>query len=424
MTLARSTPKSFSPDLHFFAGAGMDRMTVRDVDVHDKRVLIRVDFNVPLDSQGTITDDGRIQAAIPTLEYLVEQGAKIIILSHLGRPDGKIVPSLSLRVTANRLAELIRLSVNFIGDCIGGAVEKAVADLVSGNILMLENLRFHAEEEANDPVFAEKLARLGDIYVDDAFGTAHRAHASIVGVTRHLPAVAGLLLEKELNALGHILERPARPFCVLFGGAKISDKVKLLENVMDKVDTVLVGGGMAATFLKANNYEVGKSIVDEKGLELATKLMEKARTYHIKFLLPQDVIVTGDLAPDARGVCVLSDKVPALGRIVDIGLLTISLFTRELERSRTVFWNGPMGIYEMPQFADGTKTMADVISRLHATTIIGGGSTAEIVDELKLADKMSFVSTGGGASMQFLSGEKLPGVEALLKKKVSSRVVG
>ena len=398
----------------------MDRMTVRDVDVRGKRVLVRVDFNVPQSAGGAITDDGRIRAAIPTIEYLVELGARVILMSHMGRPDGKATPSLSLRVTAERLSELMRLPVRFVDECVGEAVEKAAAELSDGDILLLENLRFHPEEEANDPAFSEKLARLGEIFVDDAFGTSHRAHASIVGVTKHLPAVAGFLLEKELIHLGQILEIPARPFCVLFGGAKIADKVKLLENVMDKVDTILVGGGMAATFLKANNYEVGKSKVDEN-LELAAKLMAKAKKYNIKMLLPRDVIVTGDLTPEARGVCVPVEKIPPLGRIVDIGLLTISLFTKELERCRTVFWNGPMGIYEMPQFAEGTKCMADVISRLHATTIIGGGSTAEIVAELKLADKMSFVSTGGGSSMLFLSGERLPGVEALLKKNVNSK---
>jgi phosphoglycerate kinase len=393
----------------------MDRMTVRDIDVKGKRVLLRVDFNVPLGNDGHITDDGRIRAAIPTADYLIEQGARVIIMSHLGRPDGKIVPSMSLKIVAEKLSELMRHPVQFVNESVGDKVEAAVAGLNDGDILLLENLRFHPEEEANDTVFSEKLARLGEVFVDDAFGTAHRAHASIVGVTRHLPAVAGLLLEKELVSLGHILERPERPFCVLFGGAKIADKVKLLENVIDKVDTILVGGGMAATFLKANNYEVGKSIVDEK-LDLAVKLMAKAKQHNIRFLLPKDVIVTGDLTPDARGICVPIEKIPHLGRVVDIGLFTINLFTRELERAKTVFWNGPMGIYEMPQFAEGTKSMADVISRLHATTIIGGGSTAEIVNELKLADKMSFVSTGGGSSMLFLSGEKLPGVEALLKK--------
>ncbi|MEN8614690.1 phosphoglycerate kinase [Dehalogenimonas sp. THU2] len=393
----------------------MDEMTVRDVDVRDKKVLVRVDFNVPLNDKGEITDDGRIRAAMPTIEHLVENGAKVILMSHMGRPDGKAAPSLSLKVAADRLSELMRQKVEFIDACVGERVEIAAGKLKSGDVLLLENLRFHPEEEANDPEFARQLAQLGELYVDDAFGTAHRAHASIVGVTKYLPAVAGLLLEKELIALGQILENPARPFCVLFGGAKITDKVKLLENVMDKVDTILVGGGMAATFLKADNYEVGKSIVDEK-LELAAKLMAKAKKFGIKLLLPRDVIVTGDLTPEARGVCVPIEKIPPLGRIVDIGLLAISLFTKELERCRTVFWNGPMGIYEMPQFSEGTKAMAEVIGRLHASTIIGGGSTAEIVAELKMAEKMSFVSTGGGSSMLFLSGEKLPGVEALLKK--------
>ncbi|AKG53515.1 phosphoglycerate kinase [Dehalogenimonas sp. WBC-2] len=393
----------------------MDKMTVRDVAINGKKVLVRVDFNVPLSSEGEITDDGRIRAAIPTIDYLMERGARVILMSHMGRPDGKVVPALSLRVVAGRLAELMRQKVGFVDACSGKLVEQAVAEMNDGDILLLENLRFCPEEESNDPEFARRLAMLGEVFVDDAFGTAHRSHASIVGVTKYLPAVAGLLLEKELNSLGHILENPARPFCVLFGGAKVSDKVKLLENVMDKVDTILVGGGMAATFLKANNYEVGKSLVDEN-LELAAKLMAKAKKYNIKLLLPRDVVVTGDLTPEARGVCVPIERIPPLGRIVDIGLLTISLFTKELERCRTVFWNGPMGIYEIPQFSEGTKAVAEVIGRLHATTIIGGGSTAEIVAELKLADKMSFVSTGGGSSMLFLSGEKLPGVEVLLNK--------
>ena len=393
----------------------MDKLTVRDVAIKGKRVLVRVDFNVPTNDEGGITDDGRIRAAIPTIDYLVERGARVILMSHMGRPDGKVVSALSLKVVAGRLAELMRQKVGFVGACTGKLVEESVAEMHDGDILLLENLRFLPEEESNDSEFAQQLAMLGEVFVDDAFGTAHRNHASIVGVTKYLPAVAGLLLEKELNSLGHILEIPARPFCVLFGGAKISDKVKLLENVMDKVDTILVGGGMAATFLKANNYEVGKSLVDEN-LELAAKLMAKAKKYNINLLLPRDVVVTGDLTPESRGVCVPIERIPPLGRIVDIGLLTISLFTKELERCRTVFWNGPMGIYEVPQFSEGTKAMAEVIGRLHATTIIGGGSTAEIVAELKLADKMSFVSTGGGSSMLFLSGEKLPGVEALLNK--------
>ncbi|MGI2335342.1 MAG: phosphoglycerate kinase [Dehalogenimonas sp.] len=393
----------------------MNTLTIRDVDVNNKRVVVRVDFNVPVNSNGQITDDGRIRASVPTLEYLVDRGAKVILMSHMGRPDGKYNPSMSLSVTAERLAAIMRHPVGFVGTCVGPEVEQAVGDMSEGDIIVLENLRFHPEEESNDPDFADQLAKLGDIFVDDAFGTAHRSHASIVGIATRLPSYAGLLLEKEIISLGHILEKPDRPFCVLFGGAKISDKVKLLENVLDKVDTILVGGGMAATFLKANNYEIGNSMVDEN-LELAAKIMAKAKSHNIKLLLPRDVIVTGDLTPEARGVCVPVENIPPLGRIVDIGLLTISLFTKELERCRTVFWNGPMGIYEIPQFSEGTKAMAEVIGRLHATTIIGGGSTAEIVAELKMAEKMSFVSTGGGSSMLFLSGETLPGVEVLKTK--------
>ena len=393
----------------------MDTLTVRDVDVIGKRVLVRVDFNVPMTADRLITDDGRIKASIKTIEYLVDRGAKVILMSHLGRPDGRRVPSMSLDVVADRLAGILRHPVLFVDDCVGEKVERAVGEMAAGDVILLENLRFYQEEEDNDPDFADKLASLGDIFVDDAFGTAHRNHASIVGIAKRLPAVAGFLLEKELNSLGHILENPDRPFCILFGGAKISDKVKLLENVLGKVDTILVGGGMAATFLKANNYEVGKSIVDEN-LESAAKIMAKAKEHDIRLILPRDVVVTGDIGADSRGVCVPVEQIPPLGRIVDIGLLSISMFTKELERSRTVFWNGPMGIYEIPQFAEGTKSMAEVIGRLHATTIIGGGSTAEIVSELKMADRMSFVSTGGGSSMLFLSGDTLPGVEVLLKK--------
>lgn len=401
----------------------MKPLTIRDIDASNKRVLVRVDFNVPLNSKGEITDDSRIKAAIPTIEYLLEQRSKVILMSHMGRPDTKRNDSLSLKIVADRLSQLMRHPVKFINECIGSSVEKAVKTMKSGDIVLLENLRFHPEEEGNDPAFAERLSSLGEIYVDDAFGTAHRRHASIVGVTKKLPAVAGLLLEKEIDSLGHILENPSRPFCVLFGGAKISDKVKLLENIINKVDTILVGGGMAATFLKADNYEVGHSIIDEN-LESAIKIIAKAKKYGIRLILPRDVIVANGLSLESEGTCVPIEQISITDRIVDIGLLTISLFTKELERCRTVFWNGPMGIYEIPQFAQGTKSMAEVIGRLHATTIIGGGSTAEIVSELNMAHKMSFVSTGGGSSMLFLSGEKLPGVEVLFKKtNISDRSV-
>jgi len=397
----------------------MDKLTIRDVDVSGKRVLVRVDFNVPLNGKtGNITDDSRIRATLPTIDYLIDHGAKIILCSHLDRPKGKVVPELSLAVVARRLEQILRQPVEFARDCIGSEVEKIVAGLENGQVLLLENLRFHSDEERGSDSFAQALARLGDIFVNDAFGTSHRSHASIVGVTHYLPSVAGLLLEKEVNALGSILKNPVHPFGVLIGGAKVSDKVGMLDNIMDKVDFVLIGGGMAATFLKAKSYEVGLSLVDGScDIDTAARLMEKATRNGIKLLLPDDVVIADKIAPEASVETVAVENIPPDKRIVDIGVLAISNFTRELEKCRTVFWNGPMGIYEIPRFAEGTRALAEVIAGLHATTIIGGGSTAEIVTEMKLTEKMSFVSTGGGASLKFLSGETLPGVEVLLDKK-------
>ena len=392
-------------------------MSVRDIEVSGRRVLVRVDFNVPLDDRsGEITDDSRIRATIPTIDYLTERGARVILCSHLGRPGGQVVDKLRLKVAARRLSELLRQEVKATRDCIGLEATQAVASLKNGQVLMLENLRFHAEEEKGSTAFTRALAKLADIYVNDAFGTAHRSHASIVGVTSYLPAVAGLLLEKELDSLGSILDKPPRPFAVLLGGAKISDKVAMLDNIMDKVDCILIGGGMAATFLRAKSFEVGLSLIEDN-LATATSLMKKARRNRVQLLLPEDVVVAHKLSPKASVKNVPVENIPQDTSIVDIGWLTITNFTRELERCRTVFWNGPMGIYEIAQFAEGTKAMARVIANLNATTIIGGGSTAEIVIEMKLADKMSFVSTGGGASLRFLSGETLPGVEALRDKE-------
>jgi len=395
----------------------MDKMSVRDIEVSGRRVLVRVDFNVPLDDRsGEITDDSRIRATIPTIDYLTERGARVILCSHLGRPGGQVVDKLRLKVAARRLSELLRQEVKATRDCIGLEATQAVASLKNGQVLMLENLRFHAEEEKGSTAFTRALAKLADIYVNDAFGTAHRSHASIVGVTSYLPAVAGLLLEKELDSLGSILDKPPRPFAVLLGGAKISDKVAMLDNIMDKVDCILIGGGMAATFLRAKSFEVGLSLIEDN-LATATSLMKKARRNRVQLLLPEDVVVAHKLSPKTSVKNVPVENIPQDTSIVDIGWLTITNFTRELERCRTVFWNGPMGIYEIAQFAEGTKAMARVIANLNATTIIGGGSTAEIVIEMKLADKMSFVSTGGGASLRFLSGETLPGVEALRDKE-------
>ncbi|AHB13412.1 phosphoglycerate kinase [Dehalococcoides mccartyi] len=395
----------------------MENLTIRDLDFSGKKALVRVDFNVPINEEtGGINDDSRIRAAIPTIDYLLDHQAKVILCSHLGRPDGEVVESMRLAPVAKRLSEILRQEVFTVSDCIGDEVIAKVNSLEDSQVLLLENLRFHPEEEANDPVFAKKLANLADIYVDDAFGTAHRKHASIVGVAKYLPAVAGLLLEKELHALGKVLEHPPRPFMILLGGAKVSDKVGMLENVMDKVDTILIGGGMAATFLKAQGLEIGDSLIDDS-LDTAKMLIDKAKSKNVKIILPDDVLVTFDkIGPEAKAENVSVENIPHTAKIVDIGLLTITHFTKHLEKCKTVFWNGPMGIYEIPQFSEGTRAMVNTMTRLHGTTIIGGGSTAEIVTELNIASKMSFVSTGGGASLKFLSGEKLPGVEVLAKK--------
>ncbi len=396
----------------------MDKLTVRDVDVTGKRVLVRVDFNVPLDKQtGEITDDNRIQAAVPTIRYLIEHGARVILASHLGRPDGRVEESMRLAVVARRLSQVLGKQVEATGDCIGAEVEKAVAALKNGDVLLLENLRFYPGEEENDSAFTEALAKLADVYVDDAFGTAHRSHASIVGVAKLMPAVAGLLLEKELVHLGGILEKPPHPFAALLGGAKVSDKVAMIENIMAKIDCLLIGGGMAATFLQVLKYEVGLSLVEKDLLDTTARLMEQAKEKNIAFLLPVDVVVSGEISADARVEVVPVENIPPDMRIADIGPQTIKNFSEELLRCRAIFWNGPMGVYEIPQFAEGTQAMVELLAGSQAQTIIGGGSTAEAVAEMGMADKMTFVSTGGGASLQFLSGKTLPGVAVLLDKK-------
>ena len=402
----------------------MDKLTIRDVEVNGKRVLVRVDFNVPLDYiTGDITDDSRIKATLPTIDYLTENGARVILCSHLGRPGGKVVDELSLAVVAKRLSQILRQTVEITGDCVGPEVEEKVAGLKNGDVLLLENLRFHDEEEKGSTSFVRALSRLGDIFVNDAFGTSHRSHASIVGITRYLPAVSGLLLEKEINSLGSVLENPLHPFGVLLGGAKVSDKVGMLDNIMDKVDSIIIGGGMAATFLKAKSYDVELSLIDDS-VDTAVDLIEKASNNGVQLILPDDILVAGKISNRARVKNISIEDIPKDKRIVDIGALTISNFTKELEKCRTVFWNGPMGIYEIARFSEGTRAMANIIANLNATTIIGGGSTAEIVTEMKLAEKMTFVSTGGGASLRFLSGETLPGVEVLLNKKTAIKPTG
>jgi phosphoglycerate kinase len=396
----------------------MAKLTIRDIDVKNKRVLVRVDFNVTMnESTNEITDDSRIRASLPTIQYLVDHKAKVILCSHLGRPKGAPEAKYSLAPVAKRLSEIIGKPVGITRDCIGSEAENAVKAMKSGDILLLENLRFHAEEENNGPDFARALASLADVYVNDAFGTAHRAHASIVGVAKYLPAVTGFLLEKELVNLGGILTNPLHPFAALLGGAKVSDKVALMENVIGKVDYMLIGGGMAATFIKSEGYEVGQSLIEADRIDTATGLIKKARANNVNLILPVDVVITNEVSDKGSYQVVPMDKVPKDKKIVDIGPKTIESFTAALKKCKTVFWNGPMGVYEVSQFAHGSAAMSQLLAGLKASTVIGGGSTADMVYDMKVADKMTFVSTGGGASMSFLSGEKLPGVEALSDKK-------
>jgi phosphoglycerate kinase len=396
----------------------MNKMTVRDIEVTGKRALVRVDFNVPLDPKtGEITDDSRIRASLPTIKYLLERKASVVLMSHFGRPKGKVVNDLRLAPIAKRLSKILGRPVSTTADCIGPEVEKAAKALKPGDVLLLENLRFHAEEEAGDDGFAKALASLGDIYVNDAFGTSHRAHASISGIAKYLPAVAGFLLEKEINTLGSLIEKPAHPFTALFGGAKVSDKVAVLKNIMKKVDCLLIGGGMAAIFLKAQSYNVGTSLVETESIETAAGLLKEAEKSGVRLVLPVDVVVADELKSESKAEVVTIGKIPPAKNIGDIGPKTVELFSQELKRSRTVFWNGPMGVHEIPQFAKGTHALAKLLAGLKATTVVGGGSTAEVIDAMGLADKMTFVSTGGGASLEFLGGDELPGVTALRDKK-------
>jgi len=391
----------------------MNKKTVRDVDLHGRRALVRVDFNVPL-KDGQVTDDTRIRASLPTIQYLVDKGAKVILMSHLGRPKGKPTPEFSLRPVAEHLSKLLGKPVSFAADCVGPAAEDAVRALKAGDVLLLENLRFHAEEEANDPAFAQKLAALGDLYVNDAFGSAHRAHASTEGVARYLPAVGGFLMERELEYLGRALENPRRPFVAILGGAKISDKIKVIENLLGKVDRLLIGGGMANTFLKAQGLAVGDSLVEDGSLDVARQLMAQAGD---KLLLPSDAVVADALDANARAQVVPVNAVPSGWRILDIGPDTVRRYRAALSGARTVVWNGPMGVFEFPRFAEGTYAIARALAELpDATTVIGGGDSAAAVEQSGVADRMTHISTGGGASLEFLEGRVLPGVAALMDK--------
>ena len=395
----------------------MNKKTIRDIELKGKRALVRVDFNVPLDPDtNAISDDSRIRAVLPTIKYLVDRGSKVILCSHLGRPKGQVVEKLRLVPVAKRLSELLGLPVTSAGDCIGPEVEEAVSRLNEGDVLLLENLRFHAEEEKNDPTFAETLSRLADVYVNDAFGAAHRAHASTAGIAGYIPAVAGFLMEKEIDFLSKALTEPAHPFAAITGGAKVSDKLSLLENIIGKVDSLLIGGGMCCTFLKAQGYSVGQSGVEEDKLDFARKLMDNAASAGVKLILPTDVVVAESFASGVPYRTVSVSDIPESYYVMDIGPSTVDDFATEIRKCKTVMWNGPMGVFEYKEFRDGTEAIARELANLEATTILGGGSTAEAVDELGLADRMSHVSTGGGASLEFLEGKTLPGVEVLQDK--------
>src|SRR5208337_658270 len=395
----------------------MQKQTVKDVEVRGKRVLVRVDFNVPLDPDGKIEDDSRIRACLPTIIYLAGHGARVILCSHLGRPHGRVNGPLRLRPVARCLSELLSIPVKALREAVGPTVEQAVSAMQDGDIVMLENLRFYPGEEENDPGFARDLSFLADLYVNDAFGASHRAHASVVGIATYLPCVAGLLMEKEIEQLSSLFEDPPRPFALILGGAKVEEKIGILKNIIPHVDLVLIGGGAAAAFLQVRNPSAGGFPVEPGTIVQVETVTKQAEALGVRILLPDDVVVTAKPEPGAAFRIVASGRIPDGYRIADIGPLTLAVFTRELQQCRTVAWNGPMGVFEIPQFSKGTKDIAKVLAGLAGTTVIGGGSTAEAVTRFGFAKKMTHVSTGGGAFLRFLSGETLPGVAVLADKQ-------
>lgn len=394
----------------------LNKKTIEDIDVSGKRVLVRCDFNVPQDEEGNITDDRRIIAALPTIKYLMEHNAKVILCSHLGRPKGEFNIKYSLKPIAKRLSELLGKEVHMADDVIGDSAKSLAASLKEGDVMLLENVRFHKEEEANDMAFSKALAELADVYVNDAFGTAHRAHASTEGVAKYLPAVCGYLIQKEINVMGKALNNPVRPFVAILGGKKVSDKINVITNLIDKVDELLIGGGMAYTFFKAKGYEIGKSICEDDKVELAKELMEKAAHKGVKLLLPIDNVVATEFSNDAESKVVASNEIPADWEGVDIGPETVKLYGDALKNAKTVIWNGPMGVFEFDKFAVGTNEIAKILGGLDAITIIGGGDSAAAIEKGGFADKMTHISTGGGASLEFLEGKELPGIACLLDK--------
>ncbi len=393
----------------------LNKKTLKDLDVKGKRVLVRCDFNVPIDENGNITDDRRIRSSLPTINYLIENGAKVILMSHLGRPKGEAIPEYSLAPVAKRLSELLNKEVIFAKDdrVVSDEVKEIVSKMQEKDVVLLENTRFRKEETKNEENFARELASLGDLFVNDAFGTCHRAHASNVGISSHLPSAVGFLVEKEITVMGEALENPKRPFVAILGGAKVSDKIGVIENLLNKVDSILIGGGMSYTFLKAQGYEIGTSIVEEDKLELANELLKKAKEKNVKLLLPVDVVVAKEFKNDTEFKTVPVDEIPADMMGMDMGEKSIKAFSDEIKNAKTVIWNGPVGVFEMENFKKGTDAIAKVMAEIDAVTIVGGGDSASAVEKAGFASKMTHISTGGGASLEFLEGKVLPGIAAI-----------
>ncbi|MGI6124346.1 MAG: phosphoglycerate kinase [Acetivibrionales bacterium] len=394
-----------------------NKMTVSDLDVKGKRVIVRVDFNVPLDAEGNITDDKRIQGALPTIRHIIENGGKLILVSHLGRPKDGFEAKFSMKPAAEHLGKLLGKEVILAADVIGEDAKAKAAALKEGEILMLENVRFHKEETKNDPAFAKELASMADIYVNDAFGTAHRAHASTAGLADYLPSACGFLIKKELDFMGKALDNPERPFVAILGGAKVSDKISVIENLLDKVDTLIIGGGMAYTFIKAQGHDVGTSICEMDKLDLANSLIAKAKEKGVNLLLPVDNVVGKEFAADTEAKTVPSDSIPDGWMGLDIGEATIKIFSDAIKDAKTIVWNGPMGVFEMERFAIGTKKVAEALANSGAISIVGGGDSAAAVEQLGYADRITHISTGGGASLEFLEGKELPGIAVLNENK-------
>ncbi|MFO7881645.1 MAG: phosphoglycerate kinase [Kosmotogaceae bacterium] len=401
----------------------MSKKTIKDVDLKGKKILMRVDFNVPIDKEtGEVTDDTRIKAALPTIKYVIEQGGKAILVSHLGRPKGERKPDFSLKPVAKRLERLIGKHITFVEDCIGEAPMKVINAMNDGEIVLLENVRFYAGEKKNDPLFAKELAKLGNIHVNDAFGTAHRAHASNVGVAEHLESVAGFLMQKEIDMLGKAVSNPDHPYVVILGGAKVSDKIGVIENLLDKANKILIGGAMMFTFLKSLGKKVGDSLVEDDKLELAKSLLKKAKENNVKLILPVDTVIAQEMKSGVESKVVsIEDGIPEAWKGLDIGPKTVELFRKELEGAKTVVWNGPMGVFEVDDFAKGTEQIAKTLASMEADTIIGGGDSAAAIAKFGLENEVTHVSTGGGASLAMLEGTELPGIKSIAEKLSSKK---